>query len=123
MKFSFKDVIEKNVFGMKIVEYSQSTSIPIDCAIAYFRNSEYPCKVNHNFYETFFILNGECTIIFDDEEVTLSKNDFFIIEPEKRHSSKAEFADVMICCVPPFGIKNVEFCKTEKNDWSFNFLC
>lgn len=114
MKFGFNDSIEKEVFGIKILEYCGSeNSFPIDCAIVRFRNNEYPCKINHDFYETFFVLEGECSIIFEDATVCLSKYDFFIIPPEKKHISKAKFADVMVSCTPPFDAGNVEFCEWD----------
>lgn len=110
MKFSKKDSLVKEAFGMKIVEYCEGEHrFPIDCAIVHFRNSQYPWKINHGFYETFFVLEGECTIDFENETVHLSKHDFFVIEPERRHSTKAISADVLINCNPPFDIKNVEF--------------
>ena len=113
MKFSSENAIEKEVFGIKITEYcNPDNPFPIDCAVVHFRNNEYPCKINHNFYESFFVLEGQCSITFEDKKVIkLSKYDFFIIEPGKKHISKAEFADVMVCCNPPFDIKNIEFCK------------
>lgn len=65
MKFSQSDVYLKNVFGIKLTEYcTKIKNLPIDCAIAKFRNNEYPWKINHNFHEMFFILNGNCDIIF-----------------------------------------------------------
>lgn len=110
MKFSQKNAKIKEVYGMKIAEYCAGENpFPIDCAVAHFRNNRYPWKINHGFYETFFVLEGECTIEFKDETVKLSKHDFFVIEPERKHTSKAAFADVMIACSPPFDIKNVEF--------------
>ena len=111
MKFPKTDVLVKEAFGMKIIEYCEGKNpFPIDCAVVHFRNNQYPWKINHGFYETFFVLEGECTIEFEDETVQLSKHDFFVIEPERKHTSRAEFADVMVACTPPFDIKNVEFC-------------
>ena len=111
MKFLQTDALVKEAFGMKIVEYCEGKNpFPIDCAVVHFRNNQYPWKINHGFYETFFVLEGECTIEFEDEIVLLSKHDFFVIEPERKHTSKAESADVMVACTPPFDIKNVEFC-------------
>ena len=112
MKFPRKGIQVKEVFGMKIDEYcKRENSFPIDCAVVHFRNSHYPWKINHGFYETFFVLEGNCTIEFENETITLSKYDFFVIEPERRHTSRAEFADVVINCTPPFDITNVEFCQ------------
>jgi Uncharacterized conserved protein, contains double-stranded beta-helix domain len=101
---------------MKIDEYCEGKhSFPIDCAVAHFRNSRYPWKINHGFYETFFVLEGTCTIEFENETITLSKHDFFVIEPERKHASCAEFADVVIHCMPPFDIKNVAFCNDNES--------
>ena len=117
MKFAQKDILVKEAFGMKIDEYCEGRNpFPIDCAVAHFRNSQYPWKINHGFYETFFVLEGECCIEFEDKTVTLSKHDFFVIEPEKKHTSRAEFADVVIHCTPSFDIKNVEFCDNSENN-------
>lgn len=116
MKFSYNDAIEKQAFGIKILEYYNklsNASYPLDCAIAYFRSNEYPCKINHGFYEMFFIMNGECTIEFVDETINLQKFDMYIIPPERKHSIKAINADVLIICTPPFNPKNVEFCQNE----------
>jgi mannose-6-phosphate isomerase-like protein (cupin superfamily) len=102
--------IVKNTLGIEITEYcSNITNLPIDCAIAKFRNGEYPQKINHNFYEMFYVLDGECFIEFEDERVHLKKHDVFILEPEKKHSIKAAYADILISCTPQFDIKNVEF--------------
>ncbi len=111
MKFARKDAETKEAFGMEIVEYCNETNpFPIDCALVHFRKHQYPWKINHGFYETFFVLEGECIIEFENETVTLLKHDFFVIEPERRHTSRAEFADVIVTCTPPFDIKNMEFC-------------
>ena len=112
MKFARKNINVKEAFGMKIDEYCEGKNpFPIDCAVVHFRDSRYPWKINHDFYETFFVLDGECTIEFEDEIITLEKHDFFVIEPERKHTRHATFADVMISCTPPFDIKNVEFCE------------
>lgn len=117
MKFSYNDAIEKQAFGIKILEYynrlSSNDSYPLDCAMAYFRNNEYPCKINHRFYEMLIIMNGECAIEFIDETINLQKFDMYIIPPEKKHTIKAINADVLIICTPPFNPKNVEFCQNE----------
>jgi len=109
MKFGYQSTEVKNAFGMDIIEYGVDARYPIDCAIAKFRNSEYPWKINVGFYETFFVLDGGCFIEFDDEKITLEKHDFFIIEPNKKHRSYADFADVIINCTPPFDVANVKF--------------
>ena len=112
MKFARNEAETKEAFGMKIVEYCEEKNpFPIDCAVVHFRKSQYPWKINHGFYETFFILDGECTIEFENETVQLSKHDFFVIEPERKHTSRAEFADILVTCTPPFDTKNVEFCE------------
>ena len=112
MKFPFENSVRKKIFGIEIVEYCGSDNLfPIDCAIAYFRNNKYPCKINHGFYEMFFILEGSCSVIFENSVVELQKNDMHIIEPEKKHITRAEIADILIICTPPFDTKNVEFCE------------
>ena len=112
MKFAKADAEVKECFGMKIDEYCNRKNLfPLDCAVVHFRNNQYPWKINYGFHETFFVLEGECIIEFDNETVTLLKHDFFVIEPERKHTSRAEFADVMVTCMPPFDIKNVEFCE------------
>ena len=112
MKFAKENAEIKEAFGMEIVEYCEDKNpFPIDCAVVHFRNNQYPWKINHGFYETFFVLEGECIIEFENETFTLSKHDFFVIEPEKKHTSRAKSADVMISCTPPFNIKNIEFCE------------
>ena len=96
MKFIQQDAKTKEVFGMKIDEYCEGgNTLPIDCAVVHFRNSHYPWKINHGFHETFFVLDGECTIEFEDETVTLSKYDFFVIEPARKHASCVEFSDII----------------------------
>lgn len=114
MKFSSQDCIKKECFGMKIFEYCRvDNRFPLDCAIVKFRNNKYPWKINHGFHEAFFILEGECFVEFENETVQLSKHDFFIIEPEKKHTTFAIFADIVVCCTPPFDMKNVTFCASE----------
>lgn len=114
MKFSKENTETKEAFGMKIVEYcGEKNPFPLDCAVVHFRNDQYPWKINHGFYETFFVLEGECTIEFENETVKLSKHDFFVMEPEQKHTSRAKFANVIVMCTPPFDIKNVEFCEKD----------
>jgi hypothetical protein len=110
VKFPFENAVWKNAFGIDIAEHCvASNSFPIDCAIARFRNGKYPWKINHNFHEMFYILDGECFVEFDDGIIHLKKCDVYIIEPERKHTTSAEYADVLIACTPPFDIKNVEF--------------
>ncbi len=112
MKFSAEQGMHKKAFGIDIVELCSSNNpFPIDGAVAYFRNNEYPCKINHGFYEMFYILDGECSIVFEDKVVELKKGDMHVIEPEKKHITQAKYADIFIVCNPPFDIKNVEFCE------------
>ncbi len=112
MKFAKADVEIQECFGMKIDEYCVGKNpFPLDCVVVHFRNNQYPWKINHGFYEAFFVLEGECTIEFENDTVTLMKHDFFVIEPELKHTSRAKFADVMITRTPAFDIKNVEFCE------------
>jgi hypothetical protein len=115
MKFPMATATWKEVFGMKIVEHCiKNNPFPIDCAVAYFRNDEYPCKINHGFYEMFFVLDGECFVEFEDTIEHLKKQDVLIIEPGKKHITRAEHADILVACTPPFSIKNVEFCPMVK---------
>ncbi len=110
MKFPFDNAVLKNAFGIDIVEYSTDNSMfPLDCAISKFRDGKYPWKINHNFHEMFFVLDGTCFIEFEDELVHLKKQDVYIIEPGRKHCSRAKYADILISCTPPFDIKNVEF--------------
>lgn len=115
MKFPMEKGVHKEAFGIDIIEFcsSDNTSFPLDGAVAYFRNNEYPCKINHGFYEMFYILDGECSVIFEDKIVNLKKGDMHIIEPEKKHLTRAKYADIFIVCNPPFDIKNVEFCEMD----------
>ena len=115
MKFSSQDCVRKECFGMEILEYccNNENRTPLDCAVVKFRNNKYPCKINHGFYESFFILEGECFVEFENETVQLSKHDFFVIEPERKHTTYAKFANIVVCCTPPFDIKKVTFCVLE----------
>ena len=45
----------------------KNNPFPIDCAIVHFRNNTYPCKINRGFFEAFFVLEGECEIIFEND--------------------------------------------------------
>jgi hypothetical protein len=111
MKFPFAKAVKKQPFGIEIIEHCISNNpFPIDCAIAYFRDKEYPCKINHGFHEMFFIIEGECFVEFEDEIVFLTKGDVNIIEPERKHITRAKYANILVSCTPPFDIKNVEFC-------------
>ena len=119
MKFSAQKVLKQEAFGLQIEEYCEGNEnpFPIDCAVVSFRDNEYPCKINHGFFETFFVLEGSCEILFEDGAiVSLHKHDFYIIEPEKKHITRAKFADLMISCTPPFEIKNVEFTELFKKN-------
>jgi mannose-6-phosphate isomerase-like protein (cupin superfamily) len=117
VKFPFEKAIWKNAFGIDIVEHCVANNpFPIDCAIAKFRNNEYPWKINHNFHEMFYVLEGECFIEFDDETVHLKKQDVHVIEPGRAHTTRAEYADILIVCTPPFDIKNAEFLDKPKTD-------
>ncbi|MDR1208203.1 MAG: cupin domain-containing protein [Holosporales bacterium] len=110
MKFTIEKIVWKNAFGIDIGEYfSSDNRLPNDCAIAKIRNGKYPRKINHGFYEMFYILDGECFIDLQDEVIQLKKQDVYVIEPEQAHTTRAEYADVLIFCTPPFDIKNVEF--------------
>ena len=76
MKLLFDEANEKNSFGIKIVEYCAGNNLfPTDCAIAYFRNNEYPCKINRGFHEMLFILEGVVFLEFENEVVYLKKQD------------------------------------------------
>ena len=112
MKFAAQEVLELEAFGIKIEEYcmGKDNPFPIDCAIVYFRNNVYPCKINYGFYEAFFVLEGECEIVFENETVQLSKHDFHVIAPGKKHITKAKYADILVCCTPPFDRKKLEYC-------------
>jgi hypothetical protein len=111
MKFPFDTAVEKKSFGIKIMEHCiKNNPFPIDCAIVHLRDREYPCKINRGFYEMFYIIKGECFIIFEDEIIHLRKQDVHIIEPERKHITRAKYADILVSCTPPFDIKNVEFC-------------
>jgi hypothetical protein len=110
MKFPFEKAVWKNAFGIDIAEHCVANNpFPIDCAVAKFRNNEYLWKINHNFHEMFYVLEGECFIEFENETVHLKKQDVHIIEPGRAHTTRAEYADILIACTPPFDIKNVEF--------------
>lgn len=72
MKFSFENAVLKNAFGIDIAEYCGANNpFPIDCAVAKFCSGKYPQKINHNFHEMFYVLEGECFIEFDDETIHL----------------------------------------------------
>ena len=74
MKFTKENASTVTVFGMDIIDYChEAKKLPIDCAIAKFRNSEYPWKINRNFHEMFFVLNGECEVIFRDQTFLLKE--------------------------------------------------
>jgi mannose-6-phosphate isomerase-like protein (cupin superfamily) len=110
MRFQFENALWKKPFGLEIAEYCTANNpFPIDCAIAKFRNNKYPWKINHNFHEMFYVLDGECFIEFKDETVHLKKQDAHVIEPGRAHTTYAEYANILIVCTPPFSIKNVEF--------------
>jgi mannose-6-phosphate isomerase-like protein (cupin superfamily) len=110
MKFPLENTVLKSAFGIDIIEYcANHDSFPIDCAIAKFRNGGYPWKINHNFYEMFYVLDGECFIEFEDELIHLKKQDMYIMKPGKKHCIRAKHADILISCTPPFDIKNIEF--------------
>jgi hypothetical protein len=110
MKFPFENAVWKNAFGIDIAEHCIANNpFPIDCAIAKFRSTRYPWKINYNFHEMFYVLDGEVRVEFKDEIVYLKKQDVHIIEPGRAHATCAEYADILIACTPPFDIKNVEF--------------
>ena len=47
MKFPFDKTVEKDGFGVKILEdLMRENLFSIRYGIAYFRNDEYPCKIN-----------------------------------------------------------------------------
>ena len=99
MKFSTQEVLKLETFGLQVEEYCEGKEnpFPIDCAVVHFWNNEYSCKINHGFFEAFFVLEGECEILFEDETaVPLQKHDFYVIEPEKKHVTKEKFADLVV---------------------------
>jgi uncharacterized protein YjlB len=121
MKFPLEKAVWKNIFGIDIAEHCVANNqFPIDCAVAKFRNGKYPWKINHNFHEMFYVLEGECFIEFEDETVHLKKQDVHIIEPGIAHATHAEYADILIACTPPFDIKNMEFVNEATNDVTQN---
>jgi mannose-6-phosphate isomerase-like protein (cupin superfamily) len=85
MKFPFENAVWKNAFGIDIAEHCAADNpFPIDCATAKFRSGKYPRKINHGFFEMFYVLDGECFIEFDDETIHLKKQDVYIIvRPEE----------------------------------------
>ena len=110
MKFSKDNVLVKAQNGVELVEYcSQAKDLPIDCAIAKFRDGCYPRKMNKNFHEMFFVLEGTCEIIFDDHVEILEAGDAFIMPVDTAHTIKAKHADILISCTPQFDINNVVF--------------
>lgn len=109
-KFSPDNANVKKGFGAEIREYcDRSNPFPISCALVRYRNSSgFPWKINHAFYESFFVINGECFIELEDETIKLNEGDFFVLAPETAYRSRAEFADVVIECTPPYDDNKVE---------------
>lgn len=85
MKFSLNNANIGTHFGIEITDYcGKDNPFNMDCAIAKFRNKRYPWKINHNFQEMFFILEGECVIEFQNETIILEKGDVYIIPPGEK---------------------------------------
>jgi quercetin dioxygenase-like cupin family protein len=117
IKFSAEESNVKHFSeDLKISEYMSGTDLPMDCAIANFKNgASYPIKKNVDFFEMFYVLKGKLTIDFNVDQnvgdiVVLDVGDVAVIPPNIAHKvCTDDFADVLIVCNPPFDIKNIEF--------------
>ncbi|MDR2200598.1 MAG: AraC family ligand binding domain-containing protein [Puniceicoccales bacterium] len=96
--------------GIEVGEYfSENNPFPLDCAVVKISDGQYPRKINHGFYEMFYVLEGSCEIDFGDDILKLSPKDVYVISPEKTHTIRAKFVRLLVVCTPPFALKNVEF--------------
>ncbi len=111
MKFAKKDIQTKELQeGLTIDEYCKPDHpFPIDGAVAHFNNGECSWKTNKGFYELFYVIDGQLTIEHEDEKTMLEKGDMYIIEPDKKHRTFSDKADIFIVCNPPFDVNNVEW--------------
>lgn len=112
MKFAKQNAYNKQVKdGFDILEYCHPDkhTFPLDGAVATINGAEYPSKINHGFFELFYVLEGTLTIEISGERVVLEAGDMYIIEPEKEHKTSAKYAKFFIVCTPPFKIENCEF--------------
>jgi len=114
MKFSSENTTTNTYFGIEITDYcGKNNPFHIDCAIAKFRNGKYPWKINHNYEEMFFVLDGDFTIDLENDTIILKKNDVYIMQSGVKHCVHSIDADVLIACTPPFNMKNIEFLGSE----------
>jgi len=104
--------IKKNSKNLKILEYctpQDHSHLPMDGAIAYFKTGSFGPKINRNFTELFFILEGALTIELEDQVFKLEKDDLFIIPTGKKHTLFGHNAKLFISCSPQFDPENMEF--------------
>ncbi|MDR1026568.1 MAG: cupin domain-containing protein [Lactobacillus sp.] len=109
MKFELKNAELKKFGNFEILEYPNRDKFPLDGAVVKVKNGVYPKKINHGFYELFYVMKGYYDVEIDGNVTRVNEGDMFIIEPEKAHRCTAEHAEMFVVCTPPFDIKNVEF--------------
>lgn len=110
MKFSIDNMVcKQEMEGFKVWEPEDRARFPLDGAYIKAEKCKYPPKINHGFYELFYIIKGTYFLNLNGEEIVLNKGDFYILEPEIKHSGRADYAEMVVVCNPPFDIKNCEF--------------
>lgn len=67
----------------------------------------------HNFFEVHFILNGSIFYKINDEKVTVNKNHYIVITPQKKHTV-LEYSDDFMKLSIAFSINDEEICKRLK---------
>ena len=109
MKFSKENMhCKKDMKGFEVWELQDRAKFPIDGAIVKIENGVFPLKINHGFYALFYIIKGSLELEVEGKVEVLNGGDFYILEPELRHRMRADYAEMIEVCHPPFDVKNVE---------------
>lgn len=111
MKFSTKDIQTKKINeGLIIDEYcSHIEGLPIDGAIAH-SNASFGPKINKDFTELFFVLEGRVVIDVEGKRYELTKEELFILPANQKHTIRGYNAKIFIACSPAFKPENISTC-------------